>query len=101
MERQTCPLKATEVLSAGFLENRARLLEVAAFLDRIDRAGEPGTAEADFRYQALRRALEILSRAQENRAKALLDAWSDPTAEPLESAKGLKGAHGAWPGERR
>ena len=101
MTPQTCPMPALEVLSAGFAENRARLLEVAAFLDRLDRAGEPEAARADFRYRALRQAITLLAESGAARTKALLVNLSDPTAEPLESAEGLKGAYGAWPGPEK
>lgn len=50
------PVVAAEVLERGFLECRARLLELAAFLDRIDRGG----GIADGRLTAIRQALEIL-----------------------------------------
>ena len=42
-----------EVLGADFAAARAGVLDVAAFLDRVDR----GEGEADFRYRAL---LEVL-----------------------------------------
>lgn len=98
MPGPTCPLPARKVLDGGFLESRSRLLEVAAFLDRIDRAPDPQEARCEFRYQALRQALVILADADGGRSKALLLHFSDPTAEPRESAVGLKGAVGAWDG---
>jgi hypothetical protein len=98
--RQTGPRPALEVLEGAFLESRSRLLELAATLDRIDRAGEPERARADFRYQALRRAIELLAGEGPGRARALLLAWSDPTTEPIAAAP-TKGAAGAWDGGRR
>ena len=100
MKARSCPLGALEVLDAGFLENRARLLEVAAFLDRVDRAGDPEAARGDYRYLALRRALELLLTCPEGRALELQRSFSDPTSEPRASAAGLKGAAGAWDGGR-
>jgi hypothetical protein len=50
------PVAAAEVLERSFLECRARLLELAAFLDRLDRGG----GVADGRLTAIRQALEIL-----------------------------------------
>ncbi|OGP66619.1 MAG: hypothetical protein A2169_04515 [Deltaproteobacteria bacterium RBG_13_47_9] len=91
-------MSAKEVLNNYFLENRARLLEIAAFLDRIDRAKDPEVGEADFRYRAFRRALKILDECKENRIKALHLNFSDLSIEPRESAAGLKGAYGAWEG---
>lgn len=98
MTPPTCPMAARDVLGAAFLDNRARLLELAAFLDRIDRAANPEEARADYRYRALLLSLEALRTAPGGRAKAILDLLSDPTAEPRESAAGLKGAYGAWDG---
>jgi len=92
------PLTAAEILELYFIENRARLLDVAAFLDRIDRYAGAAEAKQDFRYQALGKVLEILCQGGENRTTAIQLALSDPTSEPLASAVGLK-AFGAWPGE--
>jgi hypothetical protein len=82
------------VVDRYFMEHRAKLLDLAAFLDRVDRAG-PGAD--DFRMAAFRRALAILQETEPGRAKRVLDLFSDPTTEPIESAAGMKGAHGAWP----
>jgi len=82
-----------QVLDLYFMENRARLIDLAAFLDRVDR----GCGEADFRLDAFKQALRELSGAQPERAKKVLLALSDPTSEPIEKAPG-KGAVGAWPG---
>lgn len=46
-----------EVLDADFAAARAGVLDIAAFLDRVDR----GEGEADFRYRALMEALPLLS----------------------------------------
>ena len=94
------PLSAQEILEASFLENRARLLEVAAFLDRIDRSDGAGAVRGDYRYRALQRAVEILLDPSGDRTKAILESLSDPTAEPVPTAAGLKSATGAWKGER-
>ena len=91
-------MPAKEVLEVYFLENRARLIEIASFLDRIDRAGDPGAGKADFRYKALVRGLRILLESEGNRAKALQINFSDLSREPRKSAAGLKGAYGAWEG---
>ena len=82
-----------QVLDLYFMDARFRLIELAAFLDRVDRAG----GEADFRLDAFKQALRELSGGQPERAKKVLLALSDPTTEPIEKAPG-KGAVGAWPG---
>jgi hypothetical protein len=99
MTKQTCPMSASEVLDANVLETRARLLEVAAMLDRVDRSGDAEKGRADYRYRALKEAIQILATGKESRARAILLALSDPTNEPLEKA-GSKGAVGAWAGGR-
>jgi hypothetical protein len=82
-----------KVIDLYFMEARAKVLDVAAFLDRVERA--PG--EDDFRVKALRRALAGLSGGSADRAKRVLLGLSDPTTEPVAAATG-KGASGAWPG---
>ncbi len=84
MKKQTCPMSALEVLDAGFLEARARVVEIAALLDRVDRAGEPERGRADYRYKALREAIKVLHTASEARAKAVR-AMAGIAAEPEPS----------------
>jgi len=91
-------MSTKEVLDRYFLENRARILEIAAFLDRIDRAGAMEAGRSDFRYKAFMRALRILLESEGNRTKALQVNFSDLSKEPRKSAAGLKGAYGAWEG---
>lgn len=83
-----------ELLDHYFIEVRHKLIEVAAFLDRVDRA----EGEDDYRIKAFRAALKELERAEPERAKQILLALSDPTTEPIPAAKG-KSAAGAWPPE--
>jgi hypothetical protein len=87
-------MKRTELLDLYFMENRAKLIDIAAFMDRVDR----GEGEADFRYAAFKQALAELNRGDAERAKNVLLSLSDPTAEPIPAAPG-KGAVGAWPGK--
>jgi hypothetical protein len=83
-----------QVLDLYFMDARSKLIDLAAFLDRVDRAeGEP-----DFRLAAFRKALEELAKNDPTRAKNVLLSLSDPTSEPIEKAPG-KGAVGAWPGK--
>lgn len=82
-----------QVLDLYFLDARHKLIEIAAFLDRVERA----EGEADFRLAALQRALQALPAWKEQRAAQTLLAFSDPTADPIPRAPG-KGAVGAWPG---
>jgi len=99
--KKRCPMAATDLIDRYFLENRARLLEVAAFLDRVDRCDDAETGRADYRYQALCQALRLLCERETDRTLGVHECMSDPTTEPLESAAGLAGASGAWPGAYR
>jgi len=85
-----------QVLDLYFMDARCKLIELAAFLDRVDR----GTGTADFRLTAFRDALRHLSNGEPGRAEAVLRALSDPTEAPVAQAPG-KGAVGAWPGTAR
>ena len=80
-----------QVVDAYFMEHRARLLDVAAFLDRVDRAG---AGEDDFRMRAFRKALALLGDGGPDRARRVLELLSDRTTEPVAKA-GMKGASGA------
>ena len=75
-----------------FIDARSRVIDVAAFLDRIDR--HPGGD--DHRLAALRRALPILLSENPGRAKAVLEALSD-TSESLPESATMQGATGAPP----
>ena len=94
---KSCPLTVEQVVDLYFLEHRAKLIDIAAFLDRVERAAGN---DADFRLAAFCRALALLGDGQDQRARRVLEILSDPTDEPLESAEGMKGAAGAWPGAR-
>ena len=83
-----------QVLDLYFIDARARLIDIAAFLDRVDRA----QGAADFRIDAYRKAIQALNDGNPDRARQVLLAFSDPTTEPIPAAPG-KGACGAWPGE--
>ncbi|HBG06704.1 MAG TPA: hypothetical protein DDY22_14410 [Geobacter sp.] len=88
-------MTAQEILDGYFLENRARLLEIASFLDRLDRAPDNEERGSDFRYRAFIAGLELLMEPGGERTRAIQLSFSDPTTEPLASAAGLK-ATGAW-----
>jgi hypothetical protein len=85
-----------------FIENRTKLLDLAAFLDRLDRAGnEPG--ERDFRMQAFHEALQAVGSSTPSRVTQVQMIFSDPTTEPLEKLdqKSARGAYDHWQGEKR
>lgn len=84
-----------QVVDRYFLENRAKLIDIAAFLDRLDRAGDGGSDEIDYRIRAFFKALDVLSDGRTNRAARVLSIFSDNTAELPQSAEGVKSAAGA------
>ena len=63
------PMPAPHVLDREFLEIRAKLLELAASFDRLDR-GE-GNVGDDRRMQLIRKGLDILHRDESGRAEAI------------------------------
>ena len=79
-----------QVLDLYFLDARHKLVEIAAFLDRAERAD----GMDDIRIKAFRAALEKLSGDRKHRAKEVLLAFSDHSMEPVDRAPG-KGAVGA------
>jgi len=80
-----------QVLDHYFIDARHKLVELAAFLDRVERAD----GQADFRLKSIRAALAKLDGKKKNKAKAVLLAFSDPTTKPVAKAPG-KGACGAY-----
>lgn len=90
----TCPLSQRQLVDEYFIEMRARLLDVAAFLDRLDRSIERD-AEEDFRMVAMQRALRMLSEAASDRVYSMQMLFSDMTTEPLAGLD-RKSAFGAF-----
>ncbi len=85
------PPAGRTIVDHGFIPVRAKLIEVAAFLDRVERYG---TAD-DFRCAALREAANLLVDGKPERARRILESLSDPTVVPDEKSTG-KAALGAW-----
>ncbi|HYE31138.1 MAG TPA: hypothetical protein VEH27_06915 [Methylomirabilota bacterium] len=81
-----------QALDLYFMEARSKLIDLAAFLDRVERS----TGEADFRHAALQQALRELDKPGADRTKRVLLALSDPSTEPIPTAT-TKGAVGAYP----
>ena len=81
-----------QILDLYFMDARAKVIDLAAFMDRVERA----SGDEDFRMKAFREALKELEKGKIDRAKRVLLSLSDPTSEPIEKAHG-KGAVGAWP----
>jgi hypothetical protein len=65
------------MLNREFLEIRARLLDIAAALDRIERREGAAQATADVRYAQLMKALGLLTDGNADRAERLQMVFSD------------------------
>jgi len=96
MSTARSPLTPRELVDEYFIENRTRLLEIAAFLDRLDRA-DPSYASRDFRTRAFTEALASVAAGADggSRLDRLQLLFSDPTLEPL-GALDRKSAFGAY-----
>ena len=84
-----------QVLDRYFMDARCKLIDIAAFLDRVDRS----KGKDDFRLKAFKEALGKLEGRRKNKAEQVLLTFSEPTTEPIAKAPG-KGACGAYPGRR-
>ena len=85
----------SQVLDLYFVDARARLIDLGAFIDRVERA----TGEDDFRMRAFRQALGELGKGDTQKAKRVLLSFSDPTPDPIPAAT-TKAACGTWPGTK-
>ena len=85
------PPTSVNLVDLGFMDSRSKLIDLAAFLDRVQKAGQDG----DFRVQALKNALTLLSQDKPQRAKDVLLSFSDRSTEPIAKAT-MQGAIGAF-----
>jgi hypothetical protein len=96
-DQNSCPMSASITLQKYFGENRSRLLDIAAYLDRIDRSTEPQSVTSDFRLIAFKKALEVLVDYSGNRVEKVQEILSDPTLDLIEIPEGIKeGAKSAF-----
>jgi hypothetical protein len=65
-----------DVFEQEFLPIRAKLLEVAAALDRLDRAS--GSLESESRRAQVKAAIQVLLRPEEDRAEQIQLIFSRP-----------------------
>ena len=82
-----------QVLDLYFMDARSKLIDLAAFIDRVELAD----GKEDFRMAAFRQALSCLSQNRPEKAKQVLLAFSDSTSDPIAVAT-TNAACGAWPG---
>ena len=69
-----------DLVDLGFMDARIKLIDVAAFLDRVQRHGQ----EDDYRVRALREALSVLGSSEPGRARRILESLD--VAFPLDSS---------------
>jgi hypothetical protein len=77
------PQTSSETLEREFLEIRAKILQIGASLDRIDRGA--GSVASDSRLQLIRKGLEVLLSGDDDRAEQIQlifsreydDQWQD------------------------
>jgi hypothetical protein len=89
--RLPAPPSPGAIVDSGFVPVRAKLIDLAAFLDRVERYD----VADDFRCAALREAAQVLVDGKPERARRILEKLSDPTTKPEEKSSG-KAALGAW-----
>lgn len=90
-----CPLTTRQIVDEYFIENRHKVLDIAAFLDRLERSQDGQDPDGDFRIQAFRKALALLNENTPDRLRRIHTIFSDPTTEPREKTD-RKSAWGAY-----
>jgi hypothetical protein len=81
------PTTAAALLDREFLTIRAKLIEIAAALDRVDR-GEGSVAD-DARLGQIRQSLEVLAGSHPNRAERVQMLFSLPYDEQWPARFGV------------
>ena len=81
---------SADLVELGFMDARWKVIDVAAFLDRVQRAGQ----DSDYRVSELKKALACLNGDDPERAKQMGRAarrrietvfqWSDAAAQLVE-----------------
>lgn len=70
------PLPAGRALDQFFLDARARLLDLAAILDRVDRGAGAEAAASDPRMARIRQALAVLAGTDPGKAEQIQRVFS-------------------------
>jgi hypothetical protein len=80
---------AIDVLDRNFLEIRHCMLDIAAALDRIDRADGAAKTRAEPRYLQLDQAIRVLTDGKPDRAERIQMVFSLPYEENWPRGFGL------------
>jgi len=81
------PMSATAILDREFLEIRAKLLEIAASFDRLDRGD--GSINSDERMSGIKEALEVLQDDKTDRAEQIQLIFSRQYDDDWQKSFGL------------
>lgn len=81
------PRKSADVFEQEFLPVRAKILEVAAALDRLDRAS--GSLASDARRSQIQAAVQVLLRPDDDRAEQVQLIFSRPYKEDWREKLGV------------
>jgi len=81
-----------DILDLYFMDARCKLIDLAAYLDRLERH----KGEEDFRQEGFRNALHALQNPSKGktRVQTVLESLSDHSTEPIEAAT-IQVAYGA------
>ena len=90
-----CPLSQRDLIEGFFMEHRAQIIDIAAYLDRLDRSLNHD-AERDFRFLAIRKAMHELGSDEPGRVERILMHLSDPVVELMDT-RDRQNALGAFP----
>ncbi len=69
---------ALDLWNRDFLEVRHRVLDIAAALDRCDRADDSAKARSDSRYLQLEQAIRLLVDGRPDRTESIQMTFSEP-----------------------
>lgn len=92
-DTNSCPLSQQELIDEFFMESRTKILDIAAFLDRLERSVDDNGSD-DFRILALKKAMQELNSSEPGRVERVLMIFSDQNTELLEELD-RKAAYGA------
>ncbi len=85
----TSPLSASAILEREYLAMRAKVLELAASFDRIQRS--EGGGQADARWKKLEQGVRILLEVEDGRAERVQLHFSREYSEDWREAFGIAG----------
>lgn len=95
----TCPMSQQELIAEYFMEYRASLLAVAAFIDRMERSVDKN-GEGDFRWQAFKEAMAVLATDEPDRVHKMQMILSDQDTTLMDE-RDSQSAYGAFNPESR